>query len=299
MKRICNTSNREAWLENRRAGIGASDAPAVLGVGMFGRSPITVYADKVAPESETRDNEAMWWGRELEPLIISRAKQLGLDEHIVHDGCMYHHDQRHWQMATFDALIRDERRKDVIPVEVKFVPMRESAWDDGVPADCLVQVRHQISVADAPFGYIVALLCNPVRFVWQKIERDMEFEQEILLPAEEEFWQRVVERDPPDSEGCAQTNAALKRLYPKDNGETIELTELELNAWDLMKALKEEAKVLDAGIQASEHLIKRALGEAQAGVLPDGRTLTLNTTTRGGYTVEPTTYRTLRQKKKA
>ena len=58
---------RDQWLEARRHGIGGSDAGAILGKNKW-KSPLDVYQDKKGSSVEIPDNEAMYWGRNLEDL---------------------------------------------------------------------------------------------------------------------------------------------------------------------------------------------------------------------------------------
>ena len=48
--------SHEEWLEQRRQGIGGSDAGAVIGVNKW-RSPYTVYCDKLGKLPPIEDNE--------------------------------------------------------------------------------------------------------------------------------------------------------------------------------------------------------------------------------------------------
>ena len=50
--------NREAWLEARRNGIGASDTPGILGVSQWA-SPFSVAASKLSPDYAVEYSEAM------------------------------------------------------------------------------------------------------------------------------------------------------------------------------------------------------------------------------------------------
>ena len=49
------------WLEQRKQGIGGSDAGAVCGLNPYA-SPMSVYQDKTSPEIRIQENEAMRHG---------------------------------------------------------------------------------------------------------------------------------------------------------------------------------------------------------------------------------------------
>ena len=60
--------NREEWLNERRTGIGGSDAAAVMGLNPW-KSPLDVYLDKTGQLMESPDNPALYWGRVLEEVV--------------------------------------------------------------------------------------------------------------------------------------------------------------------------------------------------------------------------------------
>ena len=59
------------WLEQRKQGIGGSDAGAVCGLNPYA-SPMSVYQDKTSPEIRIQENEAMRQGRDLEDYVAKR-----------------------------------------------------------------------------------------------------------------------------------------------------------------------------------------------------------------------------------
>ena len=69
---------------------------------------------------------------------------------------------------------------------------------------------------------------------------------------------------------------------------------LAVEGWEKVKAQKRDIEKLADRVQAE---MLALLGDAEAGVLPDGRLLTYQEQTRKGYTVEPCTYRVARIRK--
>ena len=64
--------SREAWLTERRKGIGGSDMGAILGMSTWG-SPYSVWAEKTGKVvKDDSDNEAMRIGRDLEQYVADR-----------------------------------------------------------------------------------------------------------------------------------------------------------------------------------------------------------------------------------
>jgi putative phage-type endonuclease len=68
MNKTDDDRERDEWLEQRRHGIGGSDAAAALGLSPW-KTPLSLYLEKTGDARPFRDNESMLWGRVLEPAI--------------------------------------------------------------------------------------------------------------------------------------------------------------------------------------------------------------------------------------
>src|SRR5690242_683913 len=66
-------ASREAWLQERRKGIGASDIAAILGCDPY-RPRCDVWANKTGRAREDQ-RAPMLWGLRMEPLISRRAEE--------------------------------------------------------------------------------------------------------------------------------------------------------------------------------------------------------------------------------
>jgi len=83
--------NTEKWLNERRKGIGGSDAAAICGLSPY-RTPLQVWQDKRGLSGVIPENEAMEWGKRLEPIIRQKysdttgreVKIMSPDEPIIH-----------------------------------------------------------------------------------------------------------------------------------------------------------------------------------------------------------------------
>ena len=73
LNKLVSTLNmeHEEWLENRRKGIGGSDAGSICGLNPYS-SAIAVFQDKTQPLTEKPDNESMRQGRDLEEYVARR-----------------------------------------------------------------------------------------------------------------------------------------------------------------------------------------------------------------------------------
>jgi putative phage-type endonuclease len=291
---IADSKDREKWLAERRKGVGASEAAAILGLDPY-KGPIAVYADKVLGE-EKPDTDAMWLGRTLEPAVVERvAKEIGLDATM--SGVLYRSAERPWQLATLDATLEGslDGRLVRVPLEVK---VTGGAWSDekGAPVHHVTQVQHQLQVVDdAPCAFLGALLiARPVRFLWQRIERDDAFAQELLNPEEERFWQRVLDGRPPTVDGSPAAAEAVKRLYARDSGEEIRLGEEWIERVDELLELRRVEREVARQKEAAETRLREEIGAAARALLPDDRIVTAKTVERKAYSVGAGSYRPLK-----
>jgi hypothetical protein len=93
-----------------------------------------------------------------------------------------------------------------------------------------------------------------------------------------------------------QDQETVKALWPRDNG-----AEIDLSGDNLLPALVDQRTALGAQIKDAEAVrerigteIRGKMREASYARLADGRRLSLLTTNRKGFSVGPTTFRTLR-----
>lgn len=265
---VGNSSDREEWLKVRREGIGGSDAAGVLGVSPWS-SPVRVFTDKVLGE-EDRDTEPMYWGRTLEPVILAHyAKETGRE--AKSDGRLLRSVANPFMQVTLDGTQVAIDKDGPGFVEVKNTRFGMS---EGVPEHYWVQMQHQFAVTGFKWGSF-AVLTMGSEFFWCDVERDDGFIDETLIPREAELWSRVLAKGPTPSPDATQaTLDALKRLYPRDNGETVELGGDFLDMDAERQTIAVELSRLEVDKRGIDNAIKAKLGDATAGVLPNGRTYT-------------------------
>lgn len=278
----------ERWLAARREGLGASEAWRLFS------EPYALWCEKSGlVEPEDLDTvEAVEWGRELEQKILAGfVRRSGIP--TEHSGFLLRSREWPWMLATLDGEARDGGI--VVPVEAKLVrEFRAGEWADGAPPKYQWQVCQQLAVTGAPHGYIAALL-GGVRLVWTRIDRD-EGMIRTLVKAGTEMWRRVLEGDAPDADGSEATARALRLRFPAhEDGVVLTLDDDAARVAAELDAAKAARSALQEQIDRCEARIKAALGTAERGVLPDGSGFSFKASERAGYTVAPTTVRTLRR----
>ena len=134
-------------------------------------------------------------------------------------------------------------------------------WANGaVPRHYELQVRHYMSVMNIDVAFIACLFSNNENdFVWQKIERDLEEEENTIMELSA-FWNNhVMARvEPPLVEKPDAVLESLRRYFgPADKSEpTVDLDrKFVVNLKEIL-TLKEEKRALDAQVKALETRIK-------------------------------------------
>lgn len=141
-------------------------------------------------------------------------------------------------------------------------------WADEGPVHHLVQLQAQLAVLEWSWGLLGGLIAGQKLILHEHV-RDDEFIA-WMLGRVEWFWDLVVRKEPPPVDGSDSTAEAIKRLYAKGGGPSIDLPPMAA-AWAKQRAegkdLEKRGKKL---VQEAENLIKAAIGDADVGVLPGG-----------------------------
>lgn len=286
---------KEQWWVGRRQGIGSSDAAQVLGVSKWG-NPLTLYHEKKNPQPLSKGaTEFQTWGLILEEPIGQRfmeetgrtvlSPSVLLDDDVVAAAAVGRHTTSRFTilrdaeeprlLASPDRVqvdINEPRGQGILEIKNASIYVRDE-WGEGEPPlEYQVQLQHQLMVTGLQWGSIAALIGGNY-FVYADIPRDEEFIAQ-LRKAEEEFLWRLDNDSPPPVDGTDATKALLKRLYPKDTGEVIELTPDMLEWTGQLTEAKSKIKHWEAVKQEAENQIIAAVGDATMGLLPNGDVVT-------------------------
>lgn len=257
---------RDEWLRYRRAGIGSSDASAVVGVNQW-TSPYEVWAEKRGLLPEEPDNDAMELGRLFEPLIADRwSRKRGIT--IRRAGLMGSRE-RPWQLASVDRLAECGGI-----VEIKTLNFRVAEeWDDGqTPDHAEVQVQHQMAVTGRDHAHVVGLQDGRT-WIERTVARDENLIDD-LNEIEARFWSLVVNGEEPPVDGHPATTDALNARWAGTRDVQVQLgpeAEMHVRARDLWSAQLEEA---EEGKALAENHIRALMAAATVGILPSGRRVT-------------------------
>lgn len=263
---VSTLTGRDAWLQERRTGYGASDVPTLV----MGEQKAwhELHAIKLGILDDTDDSETMELGRLLEePIARLVASRLGIQ--LVRVGTadrprILRHPELPFVMATLD---RREKRGGR-PVEIKKWGWQTDEFgpegSDIVPERMMLQVQQQLAVTGKPDARLGVLFAGS-RLVTYRIGRD-DGTIDDLLEMEIENWAFVARGEMPPWPGPAPERAEIRHdeIEP-----TPELASLVSEIWSLDTESKRLAAIVDQRKDRVRELLAAAGGTR--GELDDGR----------------------------
>ena len=285
--------NREAWLalHGKSEVVTASQLSSVLGINPY-KSPFALYQEKVGAIEPDPENTAMRIGKALEPLVAQMyTEETGRNVVDLGEYTIHHREDFPLLVATLDRWDTDEQ----CPVEMK-TSMNPSAqaldeWEAGGPFAYQVQVQAQLFLTETEVAYLAGLLGRQFRVV--EIHRNEKFINWMKVEVQK-FVDCVLTKTPPAMDASESTVAAVKRLYPKDDG-TVALRP------DLAQTVSEYLAAKDS-MSAAEARVKELQGRLITEIGPhssmscDGYTVTYKHQKRKGYFMPDAEFRVLKVK---
>ena len=174
------------WLEWRSNGIGASDAPTIMGENPWKRSA-QLLAEKLGTTKIFAGNAAMARGTALEPEARQRYETItGIR---VNPACLQS-NKHEWLRASLDGLSPDGRA--VVEIKCGESVYKKTASNRQVPSYYFGQLQHILAVTELP--YIDFFCWLPDRpEIHLNIKRDDHYIARLIL-VEQAFWQRLLKK---------------------------------------------------------------------------------------------------------
>ena len=297
---------RTRWLAARRSVVTASDCAAILGEDPR-RGALAVYASKVG-EFEVEETLPMRRGRRLEATIADEYQdQTGRPVASVPEYELLFHPDLEWLAATLDRrTLATEAEPDPFgkvdvgpnavsraraPLQIKYALGTPSHWKDEPPLAYAVQVAIETACAGAEWGALCGMVdAGPLRVF--DLPRNDAF-LDAALPRLEEFHWRVKNRKPPVADGLPGTSEAIKRLWMRGDGATVELGPEALAAAEEWEAAKSRRDATKETLDRLSNQLRAWMGSASFALLTDGSFLRLRDIERKPYAVKAATYRSL------
>jgi putative phage-type endonuclease len=255
-------SSDPAWHEARKHRIGGSEVGAIVGASRY-ESAYSLWAKKLGLiESDKTENEFMYWGKALEPVVIDRFAKDHPELTLYRDVGSWVHQDREYHLANPDAIYQREDGSYGI-LEIKTARYSDD-WADGVPQYYMTQVQWYLSCFGFAEGYVGVLFAGseyreyPVQAepMWQ--ESDLEKVQDFL--------ECIKQERKPAWDGSESTVMAVRQQHSEiDPQSEVELGELGLHYSSALDDL-EESK---SKVNELQSRVLDAMGKAKVAVIYD------------------------------
>jgi putative phage-type endonuclease len=260
--------NREKFLKERLTGVGGSDASAILGEDpRRGLGELTL--EKRGLTEPIPDNDAMSFGRDLEPVLRARylAAHRGEGIRVRRPVGMSRHLEKPFMIAHLDYVVSNRVGQPLRGLECKTTGWRGvQDWGeegtDEVPFRHLIQCQHYMAVTGLPrFDVAVFLDRHYAEYTVERSEAIIAG----LVEKETEFWTRyVLGNDLPPVTFAKDAAAYLKALWPESKSPPMQSTpEIDVLIAKLAVARAELERADDAEARAQVAL-QAIMGDAEA-----------------------------------
>ena len=266
---------REEWLAVRKQGLGSSDAAAAVGLNPY-KSQVELWLEKTGrdtslPKLDPQDEDSpAYWGNILEPIVAAHySRRSGHRVRRINAVLQHPEPQLKWMLANIDREVIGAPEVQIL--ECKTAGINGARlWKEGVPEYVQLQVMHQLAVTGKQAADVAVLLGGQHLEV-HRIERD-ESMIARLIDLERLFWDYVVSDTPPPADGTASADAALRCLYPEDNGQTLDFsqhTELASTYLEL-KAIRQSIAQQETREAQLKQALQQAMGAATRAEFAEG-----------------------------
>jgi putative phage-type endonuclease len=265
--------DRDQWLEVRKGGIGSSDAAAAVGLHPY-KSQLQLWMEKTGRDSDLPvvdpqdDASPMYWGTLLEPIVAAHyTRRTGHKVRRV--NAVLQHPEHPWMLANIDREVVGA--PDVQILECKTAGIHGARlWCDGVPEYVQLQVMHQLAVTGKAAADVAVLLGGQELQVF-RIARDEDLIAH-LISLERQFWGYVERDQQPPADGSDSADLALRCLYPRDSGTTLDLSsDLEMSGVFSDLLAVRQALATQTALEAQfKQRIQQRMGDATRAVFETG-----------------------------
>lgn len=266
MKVVVKTKDlsREEWLKYRTKGIGGSDVSIIAGINHF-KSVHQLWLEKTGQvEPEQTDSEFAHFGTLLEPIVrkgfMERTGIKVRQKHMLLQSSDYP-----FMFADLDGEINDNGEKAIFEAKTASA-YKQEVWEEGIPAEYMLQIQHYMAVTGAKKTYIAALVGGN-HFYHYEVVRDDEMISKIIA-MEKYFWEtHVIGGVEPVPDGSDATTAYFNNRYAISNGKKVELPDEVLPICNEYEELSKRLKEIETAKNAVGNQIKSFMREYEIGTV--------------------------------
>lgn len=203
-----NKPTRQEWLEERKKGIGGSDAAAIMGLNPY-KSNIELWEEKTGKKDaiDISDKPYVKYGTYAEEYLRELFKLDYPEYEVKHEeNTIIKHPNYPFLFASLDGTLIDRETGEMGILEIKTTnilqSMQKEKWKERIPDNYFCQVLHYLNVT----GYSFVILKAQLKYDFKgevkldtrhyKILRsEVEEDIKLLERKEIEFWKKYVEKD--------------------------------------------------------------------------------------------------------
>ncbi len=196
------------WLEERKKGIGGSDASVILNKNNW-KNIVQLWKEKTGREEaeDISDKECVKYGKAMEPLLRDIFKINNPQYEVKHEeNTIIRHPKYPFLFASLDGMLIDKDTGEIGILEIKTTNIHKpeiyiKEWKDGIKPAYYCQVLHYMNVIGAQFVKVFVYFKYDNDFQKERtytITRDdpgVEEDIKYLEQKEIEFWENYVLTD--------------------------------------------------------------------------------------------------------
>ena len=192
---------REEWLNERKKGIGGSDASAIVGENPYNDN-IKLWEEKTGRrEAEDISNKPyVKYGTNMEPVLRESFKIKHPEFEVLHEeNTIIKHPVYPFLFASLDGILvnKETGEKGILEIKTSEIlrSMQKEKWKDSIPPNYYCQILHYLNVTGFSFVKLFAELNYDENYQATKTytieKKDVEEDIRYLEKKEIEFWKYV------------------------------------------------------------------------------------------------------------
>jgi putative phage-type endonuclease len=248
----------QSWHEERRGGVGASEAGIIVGVGLS--TPATLWKIKMEliEPPDLSDKENVEWGLRLEDAIAAKFAENHPELKIRRANAIRWCPEYPWAFAHLDriAITPDKLQ---IPLQLKTAG-KVGQWGESGSSDIpyyhVPQAQHEIAVMDAPYAVWAVLIGGKDYREYVVPRNDLYIAR--MMAAEQKFWQHVLDAIEPDPVNAED----VVTRWPKPEG-SVEANDEAITDVTRLASVRANLKTLEAEENELRDRLALAFGAAE------------------------------------
>ena len=200
--------NRKDWLEERKKGIGGSDASVIMGLNPY-KTTVDLWKEKTGRivVKDISNKEYVKYGTNAEDLLRKLFKLDFPKYEVKHEeNTIIKHPKHEFLFASLDGTLKEKETGRMGILEIKTTNIlnniQKEKWNNRIPDNYFCQVLHYLNVTGYTFVILKAQLKyehdDNVRLETRHYyidRKDVEEDIKILEKKEIEFWNNYVVTD--------------------------------------------------------------------------------------------------------